>query len=202
MPAARREVAVGSQERPGIREHVFALGDRLLGRALRGQARISRSGDTVQVVVTLTNDGAGHSVPTGLPERRLQVGVELRDPTGHVIARSEHSRGRVLVDASGQVAPFYAASRVAQDDRIRSGHSAEDAFALPVAGAAQLVVFVRRRPLAHAIWARVGGPLPPDDPMLQATVPVPAPRGVVPSAGSGVAAQTGDVPALSVRLAP
>lgn len=168
MPASRAEVAVGSGERSGIREHGFAVRERLLSRALSGQARVGRDSKGLHIVITLSNHGAGHAVPSGLPERRLQVGVELLDARGQVIARDEHSRGRVLVDAAGQEAPFFAASRVERDTRIHPGKSESEDFFLPLAGASKLQIFVRRRPLPIALWQRLGGSPLADEPMLQA----------------------------------
>lgn len=199
MPATRREVALGSPERTGIREHSFRLPERLLGRALSGQAHVSLVGASLRVVVTLTNSGAGHAVPSGLPERRVQIGVVVLDASGQVRARDEHSRGRVLVDAAGHEAPFFLATRVERDTRIRPGKSETDVFELPAVAARKLQIFVRRRLLAPAIWARLGGQPLPDEPMLAAELTLP------PTLIPGPAA--GPVPARSsepvvVRLAP
>ncbi|HNN98301.1 MAG TPA: multiheme c-type cytochrome [Pseudomonadota bacterium] len=174
MPATRREVAVGSAERIGIREHTFRLHDRLLGRALSGQAQVTSRGGSLHVVVTLLNSGAGHAVPTGLPERRLQIGVELFDAAGHVTAHQEHSRGRVLVDPGGTEAPFFAAARVDHDNRIRPGQTETDVFDLPPAGGSRLSIFVRRRPIALGIWQKLGGAPPSDEPMLHGELVLPA----------------------------
>lgn len=197
MPATRREVAVGSAERTGIRDHSFALRERLLGRALSGQARITAAGPSLHVVITLTNSGAGHAVPTGLPERRLQVGVVALDASGKVTTRDEHSRGRVLVDASGQEAPFYAAVRVERDTRIHPGKTETDAFELPAAGASKLQIFVNRRPLSPVIWGRLGGNPLPDEPMLKAEIPLPPP----PPAGAARGPAAPSEP-IVVRLTP
>lgn len=176
MPATRREVAVGSAERADVREHTFRLPERLLGRALSGQAEVTARGGALHVVVTLSNGGAGHAVPTGLPERRLQIGVELVDAAGHVSAQKEHSRGRVLVDESGAEAPFFAAVRVAHDSRIHPGKTETDVFDLPCGSGSgsRLSIFVRRRPIALGIWQKLGGAPPPDEPMLHGELALPA----------------------------
>jgi hypothetical protein len=56
-------------------------------------------------------------VPTGLPGRRVVVRAVASDGGGDR-ASAEHSFARVLVDATGAEVPFYAATRVASDDRI------------------------------------------------------------------------------------
>ena len=192
MPASRREAAVGSHERPEIRHHGFRLHGRLLGQALQGQAHVRRDAQALTVDVQLRNDGAGHAVPSGLPERRLQVGVELLDERGRVVAQVEHSRGRFLVDERGHEAPFYAAVRDVKDSRIRPGQTEHSVFTLPLRPASQLRIFVRRRPLSWTIAQQLGVTAPADEPMLQATLPL---------AQLGTAARHGAV-AISVRLQP
>ncbi|WP_410969685.1 hypothetical protein, partial [Salmonella sp. SAL4450] len=64
------------------------------------------------------NLGAGHFVPTGLPERRVVLTVRAIDETGAERRVFEQVFGRILVDDRGAPAPFYRAERVASDNRI------------------------------------------------------------------------------------
>ncbi len=48
-----------------------------------------RSGDSLSVAVTVTNTGAGHSIPTDNPLRNLILLVEARDASGQLLALSD-----------------------------------------------------------------------------------------------------------------
>ncbi|MFO0579418.1 MAG: hypothetical protein U1A78_35920 [Polyangia bacterium] len=174
MPSARGEVAVGSPERPAVASHTFFGRGDLRRRALSGRARIGQRDGAWQIALALTNSSAGHAVPTGLPERQLVVSIEALDAGGRVLARTERSYGRVLVDAAGRPAPFYAAVRQLADFRIRPGETLEDSFTLRSPEAARLRVLVVWRPIAPALAAQLGVVPPPDEPMLSASAPLPA----------------------------
>lgn len=175
MPAEPAEVAVGAGVRAGVRGHGFALRGRLLGQALSGQAQVHLDGRTAHIVVSLTNTGAAHAVPTGLPERRLQIEVQVVDKAGHKRVE-ERAFGRVLVDAGGREAPFYRAVRVGEDTRIQAGATRSASFELELPDAGQLDLFVRWRPIAQGLAQRIGVAPPPDEPMLSASLLLPLPR--------------------------
>jgi hypothetical protein len=176
MPGERSEVAVGSPERPMVPSHTFAGRGDLKRRALSGHARVTQSEGKLQVSVSLTNSGAGHSVPTGLPEHQIAIAVEILDKAGRAVAREEHTYGRLLVDAAGRAVPFYAAVRQIADTRLRAGESRSHSFVLEPVPAGRLRVSVVWRPIAAALAAQLGvGPLA-DEPMLAASLPLPVPR--------------------------
>lgn len=176
MPAERAEVAVGSPARPSVRSHSFQLRGELRARALSGRARVSLVAGRLRVLLSLKNSGAGHAVPTGLPEHRLRVGVELLDEAGRVLAQLEHSYGRILVDAADREVPFYTAVRQRADTRIRPGEIRDDTFELDSAGASgRLRIFVEWRSIAPALAAMLRVTPPPDEPMLAAVLPLPLP---------------------------
>jgi hypothetical protein len=100
----------------------------------------------LRVSVEVTNRGAGHAVPTGLPERRIVVRAITRAAAGTPHAAAEHAFGRWLVDGEGEPAPFYEAVRVARDDRIpaRGSRTARLALVAPRIGQLELeVVWLR-----------------------------------------------------------
>ena len=70
------------------------------------------------LAITLENHHAAHYVPSGLPERRIVVQVRLVDAAGTETWHDQRELGRVLVDASGNEVPFWAATRVGADTRI------------------------------------------------------------------------------------
>jgi hypothetical protein len=119
MPETRTEVADGAGERDGVGHHGL-LGEQqdLRGRALAASATVSAIGSRIRVDLVIKNVGAGHMVPTGLPERRVIARVVTVSPTGAQHATVEHGFGRILVDETGKRVPFYLATRVASDDRI------------------------------------------------------------------------------------
>lgn len=169
MPGESAEAAVGSGVRALVRGHGFTLRGRLLGQALSGQAQVTSDGQKLQVIVTLSNTGAGHAVPTGLPERRLQIALELVDSAGRSIVQ-EQSLGRVLVDAAGQEAPFFRAVRQGADSRLQPGESRSLTFELAAPGEGLLRLAVRWRPVAHALAQQLGTAPPPDEPMLSGSL--------------------------------
>jgi hypothetical protein len=121
MPGRRGEVAVGAGERQVVSEHGF------LDRDLRGRAAVLAlriepdASGAVRIEYEIHNSGAGHSIPTGSPARRLVLRVRATDASGRVTGQVAASFGRVLVDAAGTIVPFVRAVRVAQDSRIAAG---------------------------------------------------------------------------------
>lgn len=173
MPGVRTEAAVGSRERSRVANHSFVLRGTLLGRALSGQVQIKPEGGKLRISLMLTNSGAGHAVPTGLPERKLQVGVETLDAAGRVLSQEEHSYGRVMVDAADREVPFYAAVKEQMDTRIRAGETRKDSFLIDVPKSGQLRVYVRWRPISAALASQLQVVPPRDEPMLSASVALP-----------------------------
>jgi len=85
MPTRHRPVAVGEEPRE-VRSHDFSGGRTAtqLYRAYAYDARIEGN----QVVVSITNRGAGHNFPTELKQRSVESLVILRDASGAEVARS------------------------------------------------------------------------------------------------------------------
>jgi hypothetical protein len=118
MPGTRAEVATGAGERPAVSHHGWLGADGgMRTRALRATATVRERDGVLVVEVEVKNTGAGHHVPTGLPGRRVTVRAVAR-AGGAEQAAAEHSFARIVVDAGGTEVPFYAATRVASDDRI------------------------------------------------------------------------------------
>jgi hypothetical protein len=85
MPTAVRPIAVGGEVRE-VRTHVFPASRSLsqLEKAYSYSAAIDGS----EVVVSITNDGAGHNFPTELKQRAVESLVVVRDESGREVARS------------------------------------------------------------------------------------------------------------------
>jgi hypothetical protein len=179
MPSVRAEVAIGSAERSSVRGHGF---DRaaLLGKALRATALLRSAGAHAKLAIALENIGAGHAVPSGLPERRILVGVEVLDERGQVTAQQEHSLGRLWVDADGNEAPFYRAVAERSDTRIAAGASRSEEFELLLPSQGSLSLYVRWLARSPRLAQRLRVPASAPRPMLSARVVLP-PAGKRPS---------------------
>jgi hypothetical protein len=156
MPGSRAAmaVAVGSTKRKGVSHHGFSMAE-LRGRAVSMTVTLRDAGPKLAVQIVLRNVRAGHSVPTGLPERRLLLRVEVQggaNPEGH---REERAYGRILVDESGP-APFYTATRLATDSRIGPEESRDEAFELDAPDAGVVEVSLSRVDIAPEIAKRLG----------------------------------------------
>jgi hypothetical protein len=176
MKGERAEVAVGSPARPSVRSHAFELRGALRGQALSGRAAISVVASKIHIVVTLTNNGAGHAVPSGLPEHQLVVTVAAIDSAGRVSAHAESNHGRVLVDARDHEVPFYKAVRQRADTRIHPGQSQSDTFDLDVTAAVELRIQVGWRSISSPLADQLNITPPPDEPMLARRLPLPLTR--------------------------
>lgn len=63
--------------------------DELLREAVRLEVEVRRDGEEIAVRVAITNDGAGHHVPTDSPLRHLLLLVEATDAAGAPLVRRE-----------------------------------------------------------------------------------------------------------------
>jgi hypothetical protein len=177
MPTRRAEVAVGGGARAEVHAHGFLgqTGD-LRKRALAGQVTVAAAeGGALQVTVQLRNRGAGHPVPTGLPERRVILSARTVDAAGAEIDRKEVRYGRVLVDGAGKPAPFFAAAHVASDNRIGPRTERQESLTLrapPKGKHGKLIVDVNWVPFDPELAASLGVPRGVDQPMLHGEIPV------------------------------
>ena len=148
--------APGAEERDAIAHH-GTLGDeqRLRGRALRIDLQARRTSDSLELTVQLANRGAGHAVPTGLPARRLLLHVRVLDGERE-LGREERVFGRILVDDTGAEVPFYAATRVARDDRLQSDERRELTIPLTVPTTAAVEASLVWQAVSPAVAARLG----------------------------------------------
>lgn len=93
---------------------------------------INKEKDVVQVVVTVTNKGSGHLVPTGIPARQLILLVELKTPNEYFVQQKMY--GRTLLDSSGneikkECEVFLNAAKVSFDNRLKPRETRTERFA-------------------------------------------------------------------------
>jgi hypothetical protein len=167
MPGDTALIATGSPKRTGVPHHgLFGKKGDLRTKALK--LEVTAKG--TDVTVALTNTGAGHAVPAGLPERRIVVTVIALDAAGTEIGHDSRELGRVLVDASGTEVPFWKATRVGSDTRIAPGATWKETFAEPAAASVRVEVVHRE---LSAVGAKALGATDIEDlPMASAKVRV------------------------------
>lgn len=130
MPERRGQAASGGPTRAGVSHH----GDGpATGDAVKVEAEVHAgpAGLVVRGLVRLS--GAPHAVPVGLPGRELALVAELVDGSGSVLAADAARFSRVLVDAAGVEAPFFAALRVGADTRLQPNEARAFELRLPAA---------------------------------------------------------------------
>jgi hypothetical protein len=123
----------------GSRYAAFAshrgLGDRepsAIARAVTVQARVQKArferGDTVRATAVIMNTGAGHAVPTGDPNHRVEVRFELRGADGELAKDSAPQIHWLLREVETEP-PF----KQVRDERLQPGASRtfDASFALP-----------------------------------------------------------------------
>jgi hypothetical protein len=169
MPAVKGlEVARGWKPRPFAHDHGLLGADQnLRRRALRLRLEVSAAAGVVHVAATITNVGAGHAVPSGLPGRRVLLRVRCLDRSGREQSHAEREYARVLGDAAGHEVPFYAATRLVSDDRLQPRVPHEEAFDLPATQSGSVQVELLWRPLP-ARWSEELGVAPPADELMAA----------------------------------
>jgi hypothetical protein len=172
MPGSRAEVAVGEGEREGVPDHGFlGEGGKLRGSALLGKARVTWRPGRTTVALELKNARAGHHVPAGSPGRQLVVAVTLLAEDGAEVGRAERVFERTLVDDAGTPKPFYAATRVGRDTRLKAGETKRETLDFTEPNVHEVRVTVAFRPASPDLTRALGIPQPAVLPVLRAAVP-------------------------------
>jgi hypothetical protein len=115
-------------------------------------------------------------VPTGLPERRILVRATTLAAGGAKHAAAERGFGRILVDAAGKPAPFYAAVRMAADERIPPKQARKVQLELDAPETGELRIEVIWCPVAEEIRTQLEIPSASEVPLLHATVALKPPQ--------------------------
>lgn len=131
MPGEKAELANGSPVRAGVPHHgLLGIASDLRARAVAVEVTVKPAQqqpdwdnvEGIQVEVTVTNTTAAHYIPSGLPERRIDVRARVVDASGTPTNVGRiWSLGRHLGDDRGEFAPFWRATKVVEDTRIPAG---------------------------------------------------------------------------------
>jgi len=94
MPPVVRPAAEGMLSRKG-RQHLFHGGHEPghVKQALRVEHKLEAD----ELVVTLTNAGAAHYLPTGTPDRHLTLELRLLGSSGQVLAEKAYTMKRYIL---------------------------------------------------------------------------------------------------------
>ena len=95
-----------------------------------------KSGETIDVVVRVKNEGAGHFLPTGSPMRQLILEVRATS-AGVTIGTEKRIYTRTLADADGvtiekEYVAFIKAAKVVSDSRLSPDETKSEAFTFKV----------------------------------------------------------------------
>ncbi len=130
MPGEKASLAEGSPVRADVPHHgLLGVTNDLRARMLAVEVRVmavppleGSVADGVHVEVDVTNTTAAHYIPSGLPERRIEVRAQVIDDKG--LAQNvgqTWALGRRLGDKNDEFAPFWRATKVVEDTRIPPG---------------------------------------------------------------------------------
>ncbi len=110
---------------------------------------LDKANDSLSVVVYVTNSEAGHSLPTGIPSRKVILTVKLLDTKGGVVGEKEVVYRRVLVDEEGREIPeenikdmFLKATSLKSDNRIKPKETRREEFIFPLTKGIEKVLTV------------------------------------------------------------
>jgi hypothetical protein len=100
MPLVKRPLVEGGQVRP-VRQHLWRGGHdpEMVKSGLQidfGEVALASPGTRV-FALGLTNVGAAHYLPTGIPDRHLTVALRLLDSAGKVLQEQRHRLRRTVI---------------------------------------------------------------------------------------------------------
>jgi hypothetical protein len=180
MPAYAGKVAEAGKERPELHAHVFIGGHTEMIRkaaVINLDAGWSKreTKDGLAVTATVTNKGAGHLIPTGIPgirEMWLEVSVFNGQQS---VAKEKRALGQELFDAEGKLALPWDAIRVGKDTRIGPKEARKEKFTFKLTSPSEVRVEAKLlERLVSETAAKYAGIAPtPAMPMAEASVTVP-----------------------------
>jgi hypothetical protein len=129
-----------------------------LHKALQVALDPRRNGDSLLVTVRLTNKGAGHAVPTGMPGRRVILDLAVRSGTGEAFT-GQRIYTKTFADATGATITrdskyFTKGLKLEADTRIQADERRAESFSFPVPATATAHVTLK----LHYEHAPTGGP--------------------------------------------
>ena len=143
MPGEAGRVSSLGPVRPRVPDHSFEGPEQ--NRALQEAATLAlrlgkRGSDTLHVLATVTNVGAGHAIPTGNDQHLLLIRMRATDQDGRIVWENDPFQdwnssvfGLLLAtDLGAYPAETWTAAKVLSDRRIQAGASALSRFSIPI----------------------------------------------------------------------
>jgi len=179
MPAYSGRTAVDGKERPELHAHVFMGGHtEMIRKAATVQVQSSWKGgrkETLDVVASVSNVGAGHLIPTGIPGIR-EMWLEVSILNGSTVAATQ-KRPFVLelFDREGKPAMPWDAVRFGKDTRIGPKKTRVEQFSFKLANATDVRVEAKllERLVSEQAARYAGVPPAPPMPMAEASAAAP-----------------------------
>jgi hypothetical protein len=89
-----------------------------------------------EVRIDVTNREAGHTIPTGIPSRRVRLEIDLLDRKGNLITRKEKVYQRIVGDSLGRplttlAEMFLYASQTLADNRLQPRRTVHEKISFP-----------------------------------------------------------------------
>jgi len=108
----------------------------MLNKALGVSVESRRDGDELEVTVRLSNRGAAHAVPTGMPGRRIILDLQVRSYDGRTFSENK-VYGKFFTDSEGETIKrdsryFTEGVHLESDSRIRSDERRIERFRFPI----------------------------------------------------------------------
>jgi nitrate/TMAO reductase-like tetraheme cytochrome c subunit len=179
MPAYSGKTAADGKERPELHAHVFMGGHtEMIRKAASVQIKSTWKGgrkETLDVVASVSNIGAGHLIPTGVPGIR-EMWLEVSILNGSTVAATQ-KRPFVLelFDSEGKPAMPWDAVKIGKDTRIGPRKTRAEQFSFKLTNAADVRVEAKLlERLVSEPAARYAG-MPPTPPMPMAEASAAAP---------------------------
>lgn len=179
MPAYPGKVAEAGKERPELHAHVFMGGHtEMIRKAATTQVQASwkdNRKETLNVAVSVSNVGAGHLIPTGIPGIR-EMWLEVSVFSGQQVAATEKRPFMLeLFDSRGNPAMPWDAVRFGKDTRIGPKKTRLERFRFKLRNPAEVRIEAKllERLVSEQAARYAGIPVAPPMPMAEATAPVP-----------------------------
>jgi len=180
MPAYAGNVAEGGKERPELHAHVFIGGHTEMIRkaaVINLDAGWSKreTKDALAVTATVTNKGAGHLIPTGIPGiREMWLEVSVFNGQQSMVTE-KRALGQELFDAGGKLALPWDAVRLGKDTDIGPKEARKEKFTFKLTSPSEVRVEAKLlERLVSEMAAKYAGIAPtPPMPMAEASVTVP-----------------------------
>jgi hypothetical protein len=180
MPAYSGKVAAEGKERPELHAHVFLGGHtEMIRKAATLQVHSGWSqkdrGGALEVSVVITNVGAGHLIPTGIPGiREMWLEVSAFSSQQQLVTE-KRALGLELLDSAGKSAMPWDAVRFGRDTRISPKKTRQEVFHLKLDKTGEIRVEAKllERLISESAATYAGITPTPAMPMVEATVTVP-----------------------------